>query len=85
MKNIKSFKYVDENNFSIFLKECGYTSDDVIGFKFGWKNQYRGNVLKTYIVDFKDGECGYFKVAVFESLNEYKQSSLGFNGEKLLD
>ena len=85
MKKIKYFKYVNENNFNVFLYEYGYKLDDVIGFSFVSKKQYRCNVLTTYSVYFKDGEHEYFKVAVFESFNEYRQSALGFNGNKLLD
>ena len=85
MKSIKYFKYVNENNFNVFLNEYGYTLDDVKGFSLDDKEQYRCNVLKTYSVYFKDGEHVFFKVAVFESFNEYRQSALGFNGDKLLD
>ena len=85
MKSIKSFKYVNENNFDIFLHNYGYKIDDVIGFSFDEKKQYRCNILKTYKIYFKDGEHEYFSVAIFESFNEYRRSSLGFNGEKLLD
>ena len=85
MKNIKCFKYVNENNFNVFLNEYGYTLNDVIGFKFIDKKQYRCNVLTTYAIYFKDDEYEYFKVAVFESFNEYRQSALGFNGNKLLE
>ena len=84
MKSIKSFKYVDENNFGIFLYEYGYTSADVKGFSLNDKKQYRGNVLKTYEIYFNDGECKYFSVAVFESFNEYNKSYLGFNGNRML-
>ena len=85
MKNIKCFKYVNENNFNVFLNEYGYTLNDVIGFKFIDKKQYRCNVLTTYAIYFKDDEYEYFKVAVFESFNEYRQSALDFNGNKLLE
>ena len=85
MKSIKYFKYVNENNFNIFLNEYGYSIDDVVGFGLYDKQQYHGNILKVYNIYFKDGEKEYFKVAVFESFNEYRQSSLGFNGNKLLD
>ena len=83
MKSIKNFKYKDENNFGIFLNSYGYKIEDVKGFSFGWQKQYRCNVLTTYEIYFKDGEHGYFKVAVFEDFNEYRQSALGFNGSKL--
>ena len=85
MKSIKLFKYANENNFNIFLNEYGYTLNDVKGFSVIDKKQYRCNILKTYAVHFNDGEYEYFKVAVFESFNEYRQSALGFNGNKLLD
>ena len=85
MKSIKSFKYINENNFNVFLNNYGYKLDDVKGFSLAEKRQCRGNILKIYNIRFNDGEYEYFKVAVFESFNEYKQSSLGFNGNKLLD
>ena len=85
MKSIKLFKYINENNFNIFLNEYGYTLDDVKGFSVIDKKQYRNNILKIYAIHFNDGEFEYFKVVVFESFNEYRQSSLGFNGNKLLD
>ena len=85
MKSIKNFKYVGENNFGIFLHEYGYKLEDVKGFSLAEKRQCNGNVFKWYKVCFKDGEYEYFKVAVFESFNEYRQSALGFNGDKLLD
>lgn len=84
MKSIKSFKYVNENNFNIFLNEYGYSIADVAGFSLNKRKQYRGNILKIYIVYFNDGEYAYFKVVAFESYNEYRQSYLGFNGDKLL-
>ena len=85
MKSIKLFKYINENNFNVFLNEYGYTLNDVKGFSFIDKQQRRCNVLKTYAIHFNDGEYEYFKVAIFESFNEYRQSSLGFNGNKLLN
>ena len=84
MKSIKCFKYSSKKCFSYFLKKYGYVLEDVVGFSFSNKQQYRGNILKTYNVYFKDGEYGYFKVATFKNFNEYNQSSLGFNGDKLL-
>ena len=84
MKNIKYFKYMNTKYFNVFLKEYGYKLDDVKGFSFIGKKQYRGNVLKIYFIHFNDGEKEYFKVAYFKSFNECKQSSLGFNGNKLL-
>ena len=85
MKNIKYFKYVNENNFNVFLDSYGYKIDDVKGFSVAEKKQYRCNVLTIYNIYFKDGEYECFKVAVFKSYNEYRQSGLGFNGNKLLD
>ena len=85
MKSIKCFKYVGENNFDIFLNSYGYKLDDVIGFSLIGKEQRRCNVLTVYNIYFKDGEHAYFKVAVFENFNEYHQSRLGFNGDKLLE
>ena len=85
MKSIKSFKYINENNFNIFLNEYGYTLDDVVGFSLSERKQYRGNVLKIYNIHFNDGEYEYFKVVCFESSNEYHQSRLGFNGDRLLN
>lgn len=84
MKSIKYFKYINENNFNVFLNEYGYTIDDVKGYNVSSIMRYRGNILKTYVIYFNDGECEYFKVACFESYNEYKQSLLGFSGERLL-
>ena len=85
MKSIKCFKYINENNFNIFLDGYGYTIDDIKGFSLAQKRQYRGNILKIYNIRFNDGEYEYFNVVIFESFNEYRQSSLGFNGEKLLN
>ena len=85
MKSIKCFKYFSKKCFGYFLKKYGYILDDVAGFSFAGQKQYRGNVLKLYNIRFKDGEYEYFKVVTFKNFNEYKQSSLGFNGNKLLD
>lgn len=85
MKNIKSFKYVNINIFNEFISSYGYTLDDVVGFSAIEKEQYEGNVLKTYAIYFNDNEEEYFKVVVFKNFNEYHQSALGFNGNKLLD
>ena len=85
MKSIKCFKYINENNFNIFLNEYGYTLDDVVGFSLYDKQQYRNNILKTYVIYFSDHDHAFFKVAIFESFNEYRQSALGFNGNKLLE
>ena len=85
MKNIKYFKYNNTAAFKDFLSAYGYHLENVKGFSFDEKEQYRGNILKVYLVHFDDGEYEYFKVVSFESFNEYHQSRLGFNGEKLLD
>ena len=84
MKNIKHFIYQDTHTFNVFLKEHNYILDDVKGFSLYDKEHYHGNVLKTYSIYFKDGEHVYFSVAIFKSFNEYRQSALGFNGDKLL-
>ena len=84
MKNIKYFKYINTKQFNVFLKEYNYSLDNVKGFSISSVMCYRGNILKTYIVYFNDGEYEYFKVAYFKSFNEYKQTLLGFNGDKLL-
>ena len=85
MKSIKYFKYKNTSKFEEFLSAYEYKLEDVDGFKFIGKKQYRGNVLKVYSIWFKD--CGeeYFKVVNFKSFNEYHQSRLGFNGNKLLE
>ena len=84
MKNIKYFKYKDTFGFLGFVYAYEYKPEDVIGFSFGWKKQYRGNVLKVYEIYFKDGEYEYFKEVIFKDFNECRQSRLGFNGNKLL-
>ena len=85
MKNIKLFKYKNTYNFEKFLNEYGYKLNDAISFSFVYKKQYHGNILKIYHIHFNDGEYGYFKVVCFKDFNEYHQSRLGFNGNKLLD
>ena len=85
MKSIKLFKYVNKEKFNIFLSAYGYKLDDVVGFSLAEKRQYHGNILKIYNIRFNDGEYEYFKVVTFRSFNEYRQSALGFNGNKLLD
>ena len=84
MKNIKCFKYKNKEKFNIFLNACGYKIEDVEGFSLEGQKQYRGNVLKVYTIWFKDCHEEYFKVVIFRSFNEYYQSKLGFNGNKLL-
>ena len=85
MKSIKYFKYKNEKRFIYFLEDNGGCNlDGVKGFILSGKKQDRGNVLKTYCIYFNDGEREYFKVAIFKNFNEYRQSGLGFNGNKLL-
>ena len=84
MKSIKCFKYMNTYNFEKCLKEYGYTIADVSGFSVSGIKHYHGNILKTYIIYVYDGESVYFSVVFFESFNEYRQSFLGFNGNKLL-
>lgn len=84
MKNIKLFKYWYTYDFQKFLEEYSYTLDDVKGFSVVSVKRYSGNVLKTYAIHFNDGEYEYFSVVYFKDFNEYNQSRLGFNGNKLL-
>ena len=84
MNKIKLFKYRNMHEFEEFLSAYGYKLENVKGFKFAWKEQYHGNVLKVYSIHFDDGECEYFKVVFFKDFGEYRQSRLGFNGERLL-
>ena len=84
MKNIKYFKYWYTYDFQQFLSEYGYKLEDVKGFSVAERRQYHGNILKIYNIHFNDGEYEYFKVVYFKSFNEYNQSRLGFNGNKLL-
>ena len=85
MKNIKFFKYKDTHQFEGFLSSYDYKPEDVKGFSYAGKKQYRYNVLKLYRITFNDGEYEYFKVAIFSSFNEYHQARLGFSGNKLED
>ena len=85
MKNIKYFKYVNTKQFNVFLSAYGYKLENVKGFSYVGKKQYNGNVLKLYFIHFNDGEKEYFNVVYFKSFNEYRQSRLGFNGERLLE
>ena len=85
MKNIKYFKYKNTYEYSKFLKEYGYSIDDAKGFSYIDQKQYHGNILKVYYIYFNDGEYELFRVLYFKSLNEYHQTRLGFNGNKLLD
>ena len=83
MKSIKSFKYFSEKCFKVFLKDYGYKIENVKGFAFDHQSQYHGNVLKVYAIHFNDGETVSFSSILFKSFNEYHQSRLGFNGNKL--
>ena len=84
MKNIKYFKYINTYNFEKFLNRYGYTISDAIGFNLSYKWCYHGNILKQYIIYLNDNEHIYFLTANFKSFNEYQQSRLGFNGDRLL-
>ena len=85
MINIKYFKYLNTKGFNVFLNEYGYKLADVKGFSVSVVHHYHGNFLEVYNIHFNDDEYEYFKVVYFESFNEYQQSRLGFNGNKLLD
>ena len=85
MKSIKYFKYWYSYEFEKFLKDYGYTTDDVKGFGLSSIKRYNGNILKTYIVYVLDGESVYFSIVYFKSFDEYNKAWLGFNGNKLLD
>ena len=84
MKNIKYFKYVNTKHFNVFLHSYGYKLENVKGYSYVGRKQYNGNILKLYFIHFNDGEKEYFKVVYFKDFNEYRQSSLSFNGERLL-
>ena len=85
MKNIKFFKYINKEKFERFLSACDYKLSDVKGFSLYSQKQYCGNISKWYNIHFRDGEEQCFKVVIFKSFNEYHQSRLGFNGNKLFD
>ena len=85
MINIKYFKYLNTKGFNVFLNENGYKLDDVKGFSVVGQKQYHGNIWKIYNIWFKDYHKEYFKVVYFKDFNEYQQSRLGFNGNKLLE
>ena len=84
MKNIKCFKYWYSFEFEKFLKNYGYSIDDVKGFSVIGIKRYHGNILKTYKVYIYGGENVYFSIAYFKSFNEYNKTWLKFNGERLL-
>ena len=85
MKSIKYFKYINTLAFEKFLKEYNYKLSDAVGFSFVGKQQYHGNILKEYIIYLNDHDHIYFNVVYFKDFNEYRQSRLGFNGERLLE
>ena len=85
MKSIKCFKYINTNTFNEFVISYGYNLADVVGFSVIDKQQYHGNILITYAIYFSDHDNVYFKVVCFKDFNEYRQSRLGFNGDKLLN
>lgn len=84
MKSINLFKYKDTNEFLTFLAAYSYKLEDIKGFTLAGKKQCRGNILKIYNVYFNDGEYEYFKVVIFEDLNEYRQASFGGSCNKLI-
>ena len=85
MKSIKHFKYLNTNIFNEYVVSYGYNLADAVGFSLYDKEQYRGNILKTYVIYFSDHDHIFFKVVYFKDFNEYKQTFLGFNGNKLLN
>ena len=85
MKSIKYFKYISSNTFNEYVMSYGYNLADVVGFSVIDKEQYHNNVLITYAIYFSDHDNAYFKVVCFKDFNEYRQSRLGFNGERLLN
>ena len=85
MRSIKYFKYASKKRFERFIRDYEYSMDDVVGFSSYDKEQYHGNILKTYVIYFSDHDHAFFKEVIFKDFNEYRQSLLGFNGEKLLN
>ena len=84
MKSIKSFRYKNKNAFKKFLCGYGYDLSDVAGYSLGWKEQFKGNVLKVYMIFFNNGEYKLFRIVYFKDFNEYHQCRLGFINNKLL-
>ena len=84
MKSIKLFEYKNTYEFERFLSAYDYRLENVKGSESIGKKQYHGNILKEYFIHFNDGEKEYFKIVYFKSFNEFHQSRLGFNGDKLL-
>lgn len=74
MKDIKYFIYKDTKHFSAFLKDRGYSLNDVNSFKPVLKFQRSGNILKIYSIYFKDGEIFSFWAINFKSFDEYRDS-----------
>ena len=74
MKDIKYFKYVNTEHFNAFLKERGYSLNDVSSFKISMKFQRNGNILKIYSIYFKNNEVFSFWVINFKSFSEYQAS-----------
>ena len=78
MKNIKYFMYKNTCAFERFLDAYGYRLKDVKGFSVYDKQQYRGNILKQYIIYLNDNEHIYFKVVYFKDFNECYQARFSF-------
>ena len=83
MKSIKYFEYKNTYEFERFLSKRRCWLKDIKGFKFGWKKQYRGNFLKTYIICLKNDRILYFSIASFKSFFERNRAYLGVSGFKL--
>ena len=84
MKDIKHFKYIKTYSFVRFLKEYGYSMNDVSGYSIGWKEQHNNNVLRVYIIYFNVSEYKLFRVLYLKDFNEYEQTRLGVKINKLL-
>ena len=84
MKNIKYFQYKNTFAFEKFLCNNHYWVHNITGFKYGWKEQYRGNILKAYFIYFNDNEYKIFRVVYFKDLNECDKARLGLINNKLL-
>ena len=84
MKNIKYFQYKNTFAFEKFLCTNHYWVHNITGFKYGWKEQYRGNFLKAYFIYFNDNEYKIFRVVYFKDLNECDKARLGLINNKLL-
>ena len=84
MKNIKYFEYKNTFAFEKFLCTNHYWVHNITGFKYGWKEQYRGNILKAYFIYFNDNEYKIFRVVYFKDLNECDKARLGLINNKLL-